>query len=345
MSKYAPHILQWADDLVAGKATPDQVIRQIQERYPKTSTAVTVTSYVKGHVLDKLRIRSDRLTALLSTVPPHPKVQDPISQMTCREIIKMQKDAQNGNYTGHSDIDAMLASLPLVPSWVHQLKISRDLSAVAEAAAKATTSRVLQLGDVQGLFNWLDSIDPETSSPFQCIIACCIYTGRRTAELTLTGRFDPVEGEPFAATFSGQLKKKMAANHAYKIPLLAPYERVTALIRSFRSRLDLPTDVSTSHKDDATRYQIHQRLQHTLNTVMHRELDAFIHEKSSKYKVHDLRAIYAYLTYEIFVPEGITFPGWIHRILGHENLNVSMCYNRVRHSQHDVIELIRTRFL
>lgn len=347
MSKYSAHVIQWADDLVAGRASHSQVLEEIQKRYTNVQSAVTVTSHVKQHVIDKIELDREKIVALLSTVPPHAKVQEAIPRMSCREILQMQKLAHFGNYTGNKEVDRMLARLPLVPSWVHELRISRDISEARTKAIEAATSHVLQLGDIEGLFGWLDSIDPATSTPVQCLIACCLYTGRRTSELTLTGRFEPVEGNPFAAMFSGQLKKKTRREEepVYQIPLLAPFGRVASLICSFRSRMGLPEGVTTSHGDDEIRHKIHQKYQATLNRVMHRELDRFVHEKSCKYKIHDLRAIYAYLSYEIFMPDSITFPGWIHQVLGHETVNVSVCYNRIRHSQHDQIVSIRARFL
>ncbi|MBW4462156.1 MAG: telomere resolvase [Nodosilinea sp. WJT8-NPBG4] len=76
-------------------------------------------------------------------------------------------------------------------------------------------------------------------------MALALAMGRCMEEIHSTGKFAPVEGNDYAAMFSGQLKTK--ADKVYEIPLLSPFEYVARGIEYLESqdkRFEDPNEVN-----------------------------------------------------------------------------------------------------
>lgn len=122
---------------------------------------------------------------------------------------------------------------------------------------------------------------------YKMLAGLALLTGRRTAEIGLTGEFAPVKGDENAALFSGQLKTKGEKVKPYKIPLLAPYSAIKAAHDALKAKLQWS---ETATPDTANR-----RLSKDLGETIKQHFAAFFGEGIAP---HDLRKAYAAITYK-----------------------------------------------
>jgi hypothetical protein len=143
---------------------------------------------------------------------------------------------------------------------------------------------------------------------YKKLAGLALLTGRRTAEIALTGEFLPVEGNEFAALFSGQLKTKGKETKPYKIPLLAPFSEIKAAHESLKKQLDWS---ATATPDSANR-----RLSKELGLYA-KEHFALLGENIAP---HDLRKAYAAITF-YQSGEKESYRVFAAKILGHSGNN------------------------
>lgn len=323
MSRHSPFVIECANELKRTQRA-HELVDKLCDMYENQNTLATVISNIRYHCLEHLDpVDHEELDALLERLEESkPELKQQLKEATPRELLKLQK------ILGEKDED--IRTTPLFHSWFSEFKLPAHIyQQRREACAKARAQRSITLHDIRGLFAWLESITVE-SNVYHRILACAIMTGRRSIELLFTGRFEPIEDNPYSCMFHGQVKKRgITEDCAYRIPLLFPFGHVIALIDSFRN--DLEIDLEEENTDER-RVQIHQRFASTIRNNLGRTVAPFF---SGELKVHDLRSVYAKLTYDYLFDEGkcdLTYPGWVQAILGHSSETISIHYNRVRES-------------
>lgn len=147
---------------------------------------------------------------------------------------------------------------------------------------------------------------------YKTLTALALLTGRRTAEIALTGEFLPVEGSEREAMFSGQLKKKKAHSKdgkevplkPYKIPILAPFAEIKAAHENLKKQLNW--------SDTATPDAVNRRLSKDLG-LSAKEHFPLLGEKVAP---HDLRKAYSAITF-YQSGEKESYRVFLRRVLGH----------------------------
>jgi hypothetical protein len=174
-------------------------------------------------------------------------------------------------------------------------------------------------------------IRDDTSPMSDLAVALAMATGRRMVELFLTGTMTPDPyGSKYTLVFSGQAKTGSRAIASmegdapltYRIPCLAT---ASSIIRAL-SRLRGLAPAQTSG-------EVNSRYCRQLNTRA-REL---VHPDIC---YHDLRTLYALVSFEVFRPHQYGLNGWVAKVLGHSSLSMSVHYTKLQVSGIDRIRSV-----
>lgn len=149
-----------------------------------------------------------------------------------------------------------------------------------------------------------------------------LLTGRRTAEIFLTGHFAPVQNNSNKAVFSGQIKRKDKDANSYQIPLLAKYKTISAAHTWLQNQYDgktapnVPTKPNQkfaptpAFKDIA---DVNKCVAANLGRTVKSEFGAYL---GADVTPHDLRKAYvAICHYQLKTKD--TFRETAEKILGH----------------------------
>jgi integrase len=157
------------------------------------------------------------------------------------------------------------------------------------------------------------------NSYYDRIIALCVLTGRRSAEIGCTASFEPVVDEGYLL-FSGQLKTKdRGVMLPYQIPVFANYYDLQQCLNSIRR--DKPDLINNPTK---------------FNKSVAKEIGGRVKKHLGDYiegtvRIKDLRAIYATLAYENYLHScsndfaTISHNAFFSKILGHHEKDLNTC--------------------
>ncbi len=270
----------------------------------RLNTIATTLSNVKRKLLKTDRYRHREYDTTMDIIwddfrndPAALQLINSFNEKTVVEQLKDQRAMPN------TDLGNALAIVPIVPENLRyfalddrqsdqRAKLNTAISKTkSESEPRKWTGAVL-LTVLEGL---------KTNDTKKLIPAILLASGRRSREIQLTGVFQPVEDNRYAAIFSGQAKSANP-DEKYQIPLLAPY---SAFIKAFNLLRELlpPTTPNLP--------TIYRRACHPVNP-------------------HAYRSAYANACEELF-NEGrdkITFNGYISKILGHQDPKTSINYAR-----------------
>lgn len=245
--------------------------------------------------------------------------------------------------------------VPLIcPEWLHRFQVQSRHT----CKAMKPSDTMIHIPDMDLFVQWLiyymeEGVVSPSSSFCQTAILLGICTGRRMSEILGTGRFEVVSDH--VLQFRGQVKKRARrggggagggrsddgdSDMAYTVPVFFPATRLLAKIEWVQQQvmqtLGMTKKCTTSPQDDRIRNKIHQKFTGKLNRALHAEFDDELIE-GTDYTFHDLRAIYAFLSYEFCCPRRagsvacpmMPFPKWMTQVLGHAGATSSLHYNRV----------------
>lgn len=136
-------------------------------------------------------------------------------------------------------------------------------------------------------------------------VAIMLASGRRFSEIVKTASFTPVKNNPYAAIFTGQLKKS-GPSEPYEIPLLVPYELFERAFLKFKNMIK----GKTFHSASAGKYVKSISGIPTL-------------------KVHDLRRLYLAIAFHKTNSKQ-SLNRFAEKILGHEGAETSVAYTTTR---------------
>lgn len=149
-----------------------------------------------------------------------------------------------------------------------------------------------------------------------------LLTGRRTAEIFLTGHFAPVQNNPNKAVFSGQIKRKDKDVSSYQIPILTKFKTASAALIWLQNQFDgktapnVPTKPNQkfaptpAFKDIA---DVNKCVAANLGRTVKAEFGAFL---GTNVTPHDLRKAYVAIHYYLSKTKS-TFRETAEKILGH----------------------------
>ena len=143
--------------------------------------------------------------------------------------------------------------------------------------------------------------------------ALLLATGRRTVEILKTGDFslgENMDTDSPAAVFSGQAKS--LKTESYVIPLLTNYWLVADAFKRLRSKIDC-SKMSES----------------TVNSNFRDAIALFL-KKKVNLKPHELRSVYAMISYKLIPGKKMSLIGFISKALGHSSPANAIYYSRIK---------------
>lgn len=263
------------------------------------------------------------------------------------EQMKLLKEGTyfRGGTAEAQRLNARFAVLRLVPDWLQnfrppqKLMKSLEVRTLTQIMDKSARSLVLPGDVLRGIYTTFaipiilcaayefDTTGAVTSyDRGDLAVALGLVTGRREAEILLTGKFMETD-KPYIATFAGQLKKK-GAGRTYQIPLMAPVRYVHTAVQAVRSLYPLPANAKPS--------SVNARYCHTLGNAVKNKLNYLLGTTTEEeMHFHRLREIYAVTSYDVTKPRGrsgvvsgaLSLHEHIRRVLGHETLETSQNYS------------------
>jgi hypothetical protein len=217
-------------------------------------------------------------------------------------------------------VDDILNQLPdHLPKNVRQLHITS--SEIRECKRKSRLSRLCK-NQSKARINGVKLLELARSEINSAIyisdiaFALMLLTGRRQCEI-LSGNatFEAVEGNPYAARFTGQAKRKGGTDcsHVYTIPLLETYDTI---LRAYMRLRELQEHVTLTKDQMSRRYQ----------SLLSRRLVSRNDYFSDVGHPHGLRGVYACMTLRAFTWGTMSDSFVTMCILGHRDLDESLVY-------------------
>jgi len=165
-----------------------------------------------------------------------------------------------------------------------------------------------------------------------------LLTGRRTAEIFLTGNFAPVKNDNKALKFAGQLKKRKTAtlidNKPYSIPVLTDSTQIIAAnlwLKNQYNGLSTPKTSKTPTPIFTDIADVNKRVSKDLGATVKSEFAEFLGADVSP---HDLRKAYAAISYfNNPKKQTISFRTFAKKILGHTDSQTGLtseAYNKYK---------------
>lgn len=314
-----------ADRLQHTKDLPP-ILDDIRDRYPNVHTRRNVLYRMREHLIQQGQRHDDYEAAIKDY---DQKLMETISGssddlkriLTLREFYRcdlkrqlmVQKKIQVDPHTDVCDPRDrdFYVNLRILPPWVDELCLSRDDVRACHEKTGSTLMKkscnVLRVENVAAIIRKCRAIlMDEGSSPELLALALGTCTGRRLVEIFETGSFRDHVLEKYKATFSGQAKDGLRSivsvrqdkSREYTIPLLASCGVIQKALHRLRTKL--PN---------------RRRLTQAVKQHIHPEMT-----------FHDLRRLYALVSYEVFKPHRFSLSGWVAHVLGHTGIFISAYY-------------------
>ncbi|KAG5191349.1 hypothetical protein JKP88DRAFT_154228, partial [Tribonema minus] len=220
--------------------------------------------------------------------------------------------------SGVATVDESIANLPLLPEYVKKLAMSRnERDVLAKKATKALEKKSvnsMQINAASLIDECVSISGNPKSNPFDLACAIGLVSGRRMIEIFKTAEFELLDRDDRTLLFAGQAKKSFPCDaDAYRIPTLAKSSAIVAGLRRLRDR---------KCADDMDNKQVNLKWSNSANTAARRLLGDGHH-------FHDLRAIYAVISFNATLPHSFSLNAFVAKVLGHAGLNNSLNYTSI----------------
>lgn len=242
---------------------------------------------------------------------------------------KLKLGQGHGFFSDASDMDFFL-NLKIAPDYVHKIHLdmeeTRTVQELQAHKMKCLSNTVVRIENADELVaNARKVLKCLTDAQNPCALATALalVTGRRMVEIFQKGTFTPKSPTtPFQIIFTGQAKAGLQEivgiqenkEMQYPIPLLAKASDVIKAVEILREKTRATT---TTYKQ--------------MNSSWSQKLNAYVKQHvHAELGFHDLRTMYALITYEAFKPHTYSVNGWICNTLGHSGLNMSVSYTRMQ---------------
>lgn len=249
-----------------------------------------------------------------------------------RRQLHIQKKLRLGQGLGFfSDASDMefFTNLKVAPDYVHKIHLDVDETRIVQEnqahKMKCLSNTVVRIENADELVANARKVLKSADSANPCALATALAmtTGRRMIEIFQKGTFtidSPTNA--FQLIFTGQAKAglqeivslKEDKEMQYPIPLLAKASDVINAVAILREKT---RDTITTYKQ--------------MNSCWSQKLNAYVKQHvHAELGFHDLRTLYALITYEAFKPHTYSVNAWICNTLGHSGLNMSVSYTRMQ---------------
>lgn len=323
----------------------DGCLAQLREMYPNLSSRRSALCQVKAAVVESNRRHPgypERMQAWEARVKEHvalenasseslKRMQECYSFQSCslKRQLHIQRKIQLGQGEGlfsHPEDLAFVAKVKLAPDFVFQIKLdadeAREVQEQQELKAKQLSNTVVRIEDGDAVVIWARRVLKDASSDILPLtVAVAIVTGRRMIEIFQKGQFAE-EGHKYSLRFTGQAKAGLQEIVGitqdqpleYSIPVLASAGNIVRAVSKIRG---LSKSLTMEPKTITSRWC--RKLNDYVKKHVHEELG-----------FHDLRTMYALISYEAFKPHTYSINGWICKTLGHTGITMSVAYTRMQ---------------
>lgn len=232
--------------------------------------------------------------------------------------LQHQKVAAKGDYSGSKRTDAVITALRVLPDYMSRYRLTKDdkqrSSDLATQSIETRSMNCINVRDADALLRRCRTIVTAlTEDPFIITAAIGVLCGRRSCEILCTGVFEASSRGSFACLFHGAAKKR-TTHRAEHIPLLCKFKYLSRAIDHIRAEI---------RACGITNSQMNARYSHKLGD------SAKILMESVDTKFHDLRAIYAMVTHNLFEND-CSVNIWLKKTLLHDAIETSVHYSRCK---------------
>jgi hypothetical protein len=265
----------------------------------------------------------------LRTFASEPGVTDFLRAPLKRQVTVQRKHGSTPSWS--EGAERALASLQLLPDNLSEFCLTK---AEILANKKASRDKIVAKNDAPFVVEEAQRLmevvlrmlhDAKPSDTYQTLVpALQLASGRRQTEIT-NGKstFEPIEGRPMYARFTGQLKTKYEEDvQPYIIPLLVPCAVFIRAFQALRARQAAGPPIPDTNEGCHKRYG--KNIQRGLD-----QMTANGTWPLPRCNDHKMRAIYAALVYELF-DAAHTFNRTCQLILGHSDIGDSLSYSDVK---------------
>ena len=320
---YGGKISEYAGLLLA--RGPEHTMSVLRAEYPNKGYLRNVVRRVRNETLLKMEPFNDFNANHLE----NPEIRS-FSLLPRTEQIRHQLMILKGGNV-YKTADNVIKSLPVVPGFVRDLKLNAEEIALIKAQSRnrieqrSSEAVVLSSREVNSFLDWARTTvrNCTTQAEPDLLVAVALVTGRRAAEIFLSGSFEPISSNSKNvcwACFTGQVKAGLRdPNRCYNVPLLAPVVDVQRSIHRIRQRWSFP--------EGSVAADVNRRYASTIRRAAQKRLGK-LHEKLAH--LHAARELYAMMTFEMCQPHTYSLHGWIRKVLGHTDLDQTKHYSNIQ---------------
>lgn len=326
---------------------------RLKQEYPNIGTRRNVLSKLRAGILEH-NLRHDAYESAMKTYEDDLKAQYQAAPVAQRENLlnrlqklfhfracslkrqcQLQKKLSMGSSSSKCEIcapedRAFYLRLPLLPEWVHALKLdysdSRELALQQQRSLEEQSSNVIRIENADDLVIRCRAIlRSDQSTLLELATALALCTGRRMVEVFMLGEFVEHPHRRYAVYFRGQAKSGLRAIHTidrdkqleYMIPTLATGSSIVRAVSRMRGLVNSAAKTPQEPRD------INRLYCGKLNTHVKKHVHPHI-------TFHDLRTMYALMTFESFKPHRFSLNKWVANTLGHGSMAMSVHYTRMQ---------------
>ena len=302
------------------------------------------------HAYKNLTVRRNRLSDLkriiIERLPnaPNPGIGAEFTGMTLPSKLKYQRLVRNKLPDTRTEEEKKVANISLLPDYVRDIKMvqadSDQIRINSEIKLKARTENVLfptaesvehlvtSCNDILRRSNPSPSLHKDDYQ--QILVALALCTGRRLSELMSPDlSLQPVKDYPRAALFDGQLKTGLEKRTSYVIPILADLEDIQKSLDILRAHYPVSSNATPKELHVRFRRFAHESVQPVKAVLSAGVTKDMSEQLQTRFHFHSLRELYACITFQTF-QSSYSMHGWIRKVLGHSDLNISKAYSNIR---------------
>ena len=233
--------------------------------------------------------------------------------------IRLQRLACRNDFSGSKRTDAAISTLKVLPEYMSLYRLSRadkeKSSDLASRSIEKRSMKCIQVDNADDLVKYCRKIVSElTEDPFLITAAVGVLCGRRSCEILRTGVFEPSSRGAYACLFHGAAKKRGARQRGEHIPVMCKFKYLDKAIEHARRHIDARSMSNT---------QMNSRYSHKLGDA------AKLLTENVEMRFHDLRAVYAMVTHNVFEND-CSVNIWLKKTLLHDAIETSVFYSRCK---------------
>lgn len=247
-----------------------------------------------------------------------------------RQLQLLKKISRGQMPLAQKDFENQLKNISLLPEYVSKVQLSNEESNKVKSSIQQAqlqrSSNVINVANPNSLIYKCKRILRNHNESWENVcVALALVTGRRTVEILLTGSFEPVGSSTKFLRFTGQVKTGLQnlatattdSASSYVIPVLASSKTITQRIKDVQRQIK--HDVGENVSNETVNHRYSFKLGKAVKELVHPNL-----------RFHDLRTLYALISFEAFKPHTYGLNGWVSKVLGHAGLHISTHYTTMQ---------------